>query len=65
MMKETKLFYRRRNKYLLIFSVKEITRGIIESVELKGNKPQIIMSRTSETFLEKLFEQEILKYLTD
>jgi transcription antitermination factor NusA-like protein len=65
MMKETKLFYRRRNKYLLIFSVKEIMRGIIESVELKGNKPQIIMSRTSETFLEKLFEQEILKYLTD
>lgn len=34
-------------------------RGIIESVELKGNKPQIIMSRTSELFLEKLFEQEI------
>ena len=30
-----------------------------ESVELKGNKPQIIMSRTSEKFLEKLFEQEI------
>jgi N utilization substance protein A len=34
-------------------------RGIIESVELKGNKPQIIMSRTSEKFLGKLFEQEI------
>jgi len=34
-------------------------RGIIESVELKGNKPQIIMSRTSNMFLEKLFEQEI------
>ena len=34
-------------------------RGIIESVELKGNKPQIVMSRTSELFLEKLFEQEI------
>lgn len=34
-------------------------RGIIENVELKGNKPQIIMSRTSEMFLEKLFEQEI------
>jgi N utilization substance protein A len=34
-------------------------RGIIESVELKGNKPQIVMSRTSEVFLEKLFEQEI------
>lgn len=34
-------------------------RGIIENVELKGNKPQIIMSRTSPKFLEKLFEQEI------
>uniref|UniRef100_UPI00404B62E8 transcription termination factor NusA n=1 Tax=Flavobacterium sp. TaxID=239 RepID=UPI00404B62E8 len=34
-------------------------RGIIEGVELKGNKPQIIMSRTSPDFLEKLFEQEI------
>jgi len=34
-------------------------RGIIESVELKGNKPQIIMSRTANLFLEKLFEQEI------
>lgn len=34
-------------------------KGIIEDVDLKGNKPQIIMSRTSEKFLEKLFEQEI------
>lgn len=34
-------------------------RGIIESVELKGNKPTIIMSRTAPQFLEKLFEQEI------
>jgi len=34
-------------------------RGVIESVELKGNKPAIIMSRTSSIFLEKLFEQEI------
>ena len=34
-------------------------RGIIESVELRGNKPQIILSRTSPIFLEKLFEQEI------
>lgn len=34
-------------------------KGIIESVELKGNKPQIVLSRTSEKFLEKLFEQEI------
>ncbi|MBT8303768.1 MAG: transcription termination/antitermination protein NusA [Bacteroidia bacterium] len=34
-------------------------RGIIESVELKGSKPSIILSRTSPIFLEKLFEQEI------
>lgn len=34
-------------------------RGIIESVELKGAKPSIIMSRTAPRFLEKLFEQEI------
>lgn len=34
-------------------------RGIIESVELKGNKPSIIMSRANPLFLEKLFEQEI------
>ena len=37
----------------------DTVRGIIENVELRGNKPQIIMSRTSEKFLEKLFEQEI------
>ena len=37
----------------------ENVRGIIESVELKGSKPAIIMSRTSPVFLEKLFEQEI------
>ena len=34
-------------------------RGIIESVDLKGNKPTIIMSRATPIFLEKLFEQEI------
>jgi len=34
-------------------------RGVIESVELKGNKPTIIMSRANPIFLEKLFEQEI------
>jgi len=37
----------------------ESVRGIIESVELRGNKPNIILSRTSPRFLEKLFEQEI------
>jgi transcription termination/antitermination protein NusA len=41
------------------FKKGENVRGIIESVELKGNKPQIIMSRTAPSFLEKLFEQEI------
>ena len=34
-------------------------RGVIESVELMGTKPSIILSRTSPVFLEKLFEQEI------
>ena len=34
-------------------------RGVIESVELKGSKPTIIMSRTSPKFLEQLFFQEI------
>ena len=34
-------------------------RGVIESVELIGTKPSIILSRTSPLFLEKLFEQEI------
>ncbi|MCC4227295.1 MULTISPECIES: transcription termination factor NusA [Zunongwangia] len=37
----------------------ENVRGVIESVELKGNKPSIILSRTAPAFLEKLFEQEI------
>ena len=34
-------------------------RGVIELVELRGNKPRIVLSRTSPLFLEKLFEQEI------
>ncbi len=37
----------------------ENVRGVIEKVELKGNKPSIIMSRTAPAFLEKLFESEI------
>ena len=37
----------------------ENVRGIIESVDLKGNKPSIVFSRTAPVFLEKLFEQEI------
>lgn len=34
-------------------------RGVIKAVELRGNKPAIILSRTSPDFLVKLFEQEI------
>ena len=34
-------------------------RGVIEIVELRGNKPYIVLSRTSPEFLKKLFEQEI------
>ena len=34
-------------------------RGVIKMVELRGNKPAIILSRTSPLFLNKLFEQEI------
>lgn len=41
------------------FKKGEHVRGIIESVELKGNKPSIVLSRTSPVFLERLFEQEI------
>ena len=37
----------------------ESVRGIIKSVELRGNKPTILMSRTAPEFLVKLFEQEI------
>lgn len=41
------------------FRVGDSVRGIIESVELRGNKPAIIMSRTHPKFLERLFEQEV------
>ena len=34
-------------------------RGVIKTVELRGNKPAIILSRTAPEFLNKLFEQEI------
>ncbi|MCV6631720.1 MAG: transcription termination factor NusA [Flavobacteriaceae bacterium] len=34
-------------------------RGIIENVDLKGNKPTIVLSRTAPEFLEQLFHQEI------
>ncbi len=34
-------------------------RAVVKDVDLRGTKPVIILSRTSEKFLEKLFEQEI------
>jgi N utilization substance protein A len=37
----------------------DTVKGIIKSVELKGNKPMIILSRTADDFLRQLFEQEI------
>lgn len=37
----------------------ETLRAVVHEVNLRGNKPQIILSRTSPVFLEKLFEQEI------
>ncbi len=37
----------------------DAVRGVIKSVELRGTKPAIILSRTSPNFLVKLFEQEI------
>lgn len=34
-------------------------RAVVKNVEVRGSKPQIILSRTDPRFLEKLFEQEI------
>jgi len=57
---ETKLFYQKANKFVQIFFRKgDSVRGVIKTVELRGNKPAIILSRTSPDFLVKLFEQEI------
>ncbi|MDD3771796.1 MAG: transcription termination factor NusA [Weeksellaceae bacterium] len=41
------------------FKKGESVRAVVDEVRLKGIKPQIILSRTSPKFLEKLFEQEI------
>lgn len=41
------------------FKKGETVTGIVENVELKSNKPLIVLSRTSPKFLERLFEQEI------
>lgn len=37
----------------------DTVRAVVKTVDLRGNKPVVILSRTSDKFLEKLFEQEI------
>ena len=37
----------------------DTVRAVVHEVDLRGNKPVVILSRTSPVFLEKLFEQEI------
>ncbi|SDQ35102.1 NusA antitermination factor [Chryseobacterium soldanellicola] len=41
------------------FKKGESIRAIVETVDFKGSKPQIIISRTAPKFLEKLLELEI------
>ena len=41
------------------FKKGESVRGIVESVDFRGSKPQIIVSRTAPKFLEELLELEI------
>lgn len=42
------------------FKKNDVVKAIIKSVEMKNNStPYIVLSRTSEDFLEKLFEQEV------
>ncbi|GCD77669.1 transcription termination/antitermination protein NusA [Thermaurantimonas aggregans] len=37
----------------------DTVRAVVHSVQVKGNKPLVTISRTDPRFLEKLFEQEI------
>lgn len=37
----------------------DMVRGVIKKVEMRNNNPAVIVSRTDETFLEKLLEQEV------
>lgn len=41
------------------FKKGESVRAVVDEVRLKGIRPQIMLSRTSPKFLEKLFESEI------
>jgi len=37
----------------------EIVRGVIKRVDMRNNAPVVVLSRTDDTFLEKLLEQEV------
>jgi N utilization substance protein A len=37
----------------------EMVRGVIRRVEMKNNNPVVVVSRTDNTFLERLLEQEV------
>lgn len=41
------------------FKKGENTRAVVLRVDMKNNTPQIVLSRSSPVFLEKLFEQEV------
>ncbi len=41
------------------FRKSDTVRAVIANVELRNNTPRITLSRTSELFLERLFEQEV------
>ena len=45
------------------FKKGESVRAVIEKVDFKGSKPQIVVSRTAPKFLEKLLELEIPEIL--
>ena len=45
-------FYQKKPNSFLDFSEKDNVRAIIETVDFKGSKPQIIVSRTAPKFLE-------------
>ncbi|MBR4403329.1 MAG: transcription termination/antitermination protein NusA [Flavobacteriales bacterium] len=42
-----------------VFRKGEPVRALVKSVEIRGTKPSVILSRTDPRFLELLFEQEI------
>lgn len=41
------------------FKKKDTVKAIIKSVEMRNNTPYITLSRVADSFLEKLFEQEV------